>query len=653
MVLEDFSLPERGAVPRGGSFQSSSHEERGPWPASPRDRLAATVADFIVFLPILALVIAPFSREAREAQILGSEEAWSAAVGSALAAGFFALLVYQTLTVLVFGATPGKLALGLRVVSTSLPGGHRPRPIEAFLRALFWCLEVCLLGIPWLAVFSNERRRPVHDRVADTEVVTYSKSRRAVPAEPSLVEMSLASGFQSATLAVCAMVLTVEITRIQTRYASLESKIMRLEEEGYVCPEIKEAIDKSSVRRLDSTKDRLETALSLYLSGAVEKICVEAEAELALWKNEEAPLAYFAKAVAFEDIEKAEPYFEKACDESMRGDVCKAVALIRGSVREAEEEGERDRDAENQHERETLKVLTSIDETSPDYLRTLAVRYLVEKRDNESALSLLDAAMSFDGARDFAAQERAKALWRLGRKEEARAALTSALFLLGPEGRLNLAQWFCRNEVLASGCSSESTAACSQVREAVNDNEAWLHRPEIASAYLHTVSCSAKEESLQSLTERLPFMTGRRVAAALLKAQKGERREAVLELQEILKGSSSNRGVFLTDANVLLASIAENTDELAPVQSAWSRMDERSEGWLTVGRSLLKNLVRLGSWDAALTTGLKLRQEDRFDRESLELTLLAAKKAGRPIVEQTLLTGAERRPSSLQKRSRK
>lgn len=656
MVLDDFSLSKRGAPPRQFTADSSSSGERGPWPASPKDRLAANVADCVVFLPILALAVAPFSRQASEARLIGAEELWSSAVLSALIAGFLVLLAYQTLTVMILGATPGKFVLGLRVVSISTPNYQRPRPIEAFLRALFWCLEACMLGIPWLAVFSNERRRPMHDRIADTAVITYSKKRRAVPAEPTLAEMSIASGFQSATLAVFAMVLATQIGRLQVQSSSLELQLARFEDEGRLCPEVREAIEKSSVRRLDSIKDRLETTLTLYISGAVENICLEAEAELALWRNQETPLAYFAKGVALEDSEKASPYFEKACDGSKNTDVCKAMTLLQDMIaRDNRDEVERDRETENLRERDVLKTLAAIDEKSPDYLRALAVRYLIDKRDDETALSYLDSANHFDGARGFAAQERAKTLWRLGRKSEGRAAMISAFFLLDPEARLNLAQWFCRQEVLADGCSAEGITACQQVREAVNDNEIWLHRPEVASAFIHSVQCAAKEEkeALESIKERLPFRSGKRLVDVFLNLERNKRKEAVRELKDLLKGFQNTRSVFFTDASVILASIASRPDEIEQVQGAWNRMDERSEGWLTVGRSLLKNLVRLGVWDAAVATGLKLQQENRFDAQSLQLTLVAAKKAGRTQVEKALIESMTRQPSSLQKGSQK
>lgn len=656
MVLDDFSLSKRGANPRHLTPESASPGEKGPWPASPKDRLAANVADCVVFLPILALVTAPFSRQASEARLIGAEELWSSAVLSALIAGFLALLAYQTLTVILLGTTPGKLVLGLRVVSISTPNHLRPRPIEAFLRALFWCLEACMLGIPWLAVFSNERRRPMHDRIADTVVITYSKKRRAVPAEPTLAEMSLASGFQSATLSVFAMVLAIQIGRLQDQSSSFETQLARFEDEGRLCPEVREAIEKSSTRRLDSIKDRLETTLTLYISGAVENICLEAEAELALWRNQETPLAYLAKGVALEDSEQASKYFEKACDGSKNTDICKAITLLQDiEARDVRDDVERDREAENQHERDVLKALAAIDEKTPDYLRALAVRYLVDKRDDETVLSYLDSANHFDGARDFAAQERAKTLWRLNRKSEGRAAMISAFFLLNPEARLNLAQWFCRQEVLTDGCSADEAAACLQVREAVNDNEVWLHRPEVASAFIHSVHCSAKDEkdALESIKGRLPFKSGKRLVDVFLNLQKDKRKEAVRELKDLLKGFQNTRSVFFTDASVVLASIANGPDEIEAVQGAWNRMDERSEGWLTVGRSLLKNLVRLGVWDAAVATGLKLQQENRFDSQSLQLTLLAAKKAGRKQVERALVENLPRSPSSLPKGSEK
>ncbi len=50
--------------------------------------------------------------------------------------------------------------------------GERLSCWDCFVRSWFWIFEVLLLGIPFLAVFSNAKRRPLHDRVCDTLVVS-------------------------------------------------------------------------------------------------------------------------------------------------------------------------------------------------------------------------------------------------------------------------------------------------------------------------------------------------------------------------------------------------------------------------------------------------------------------------------------------------
>lgn len=636
--------------------QRSSHvdkEECGPWSVSPIDRLAAAVADLVIFIPLAALAIAPFGRQAREARILAADAEWGAAVVMALGAAFLALLAYQTITIVLLGATPGKLALDIKVVPLA-DENRRVQPLQAFMRSLFWSFELILLGIPWLAVFSNEQRRPIHDRVSDTRVVTFSKKRRASSAAPSLAEMAVASGFQSAALAIFAVVIISHLSEYHSRQAELNAHIAFLEDEGRLCTEVRESLERSTHRSGESVKDRLEAALTLYISGAVEAECLASESEFALWRGQESSLAYLAKGLSLEGEERAHEYFEKSCGGGENSESCRAISLIRG-----DEEG---REEESRFEKEAFDVIASLDKESPEYMRALAIRFLSERREDSQALKLMDEAYDVENMRSYAAQERAKALWRMGRKAEARAALMTAIYLLDSRSRVETAQWFCRHESLSSGCSDESLLACQPIREIVNANESWLMRSDVASAYIHAESCSglktgvAQANTLALLKDRVPLKSGKRFVEAIEDVQSGDREKAAMRLKELVHLAQKEEGAFLADANIMLLNLAKESDVTSFVQTSWERMSERGEGWLMVGRGLLKTLARLQDWDRALTLGLRLRQIDRFDPDSLQLTLLAARRSGKTQVEHLIANGwmdmkneerAERLPSSL------
>ena len=63
---------------------------------------------------------------------------------------------------------------------------------------IFWFLSLCGFGIPWLAIFSNSHRRPIHDRAADTLTLVSERARAA--ATPGLVESSMINGLNAAIL---------------------------------------------------------------------------------------------------------------------------------------------------------------------------------------------------------------------------------------------------------------------------------------------------------------------------------------------------------------------------------------------------------------------------------------------------------------------
>ena len=78
-------------------------------------------------------------------------------------------VLYLTVFWTLWGATPGKLALGLRVVRRS--DLERPEMPRALLRAVFWILSALPLGLGFLWAAWDKDKRAWHDRASDTRVV--------------------------------------------------------------------------------------------------------------------------------------------------------------------------------------------------------------------------------------------------------------------------------------------------------------------------------------------------------------------------------------------------------------------------------------------------------------------------------------------------
>ncbi len=77
-------------------------------------------------------------------------------------------IFYATWFVGKFGATPGKMALGLKIVK---PDGEYLTYMQAFGR--FWAemLSGLIMGIGYLMVAFDEEKRALHDRICATRVV--------------------------------------------------------------------------------------------------------------------------------------------------------------------------------------------------------------------------------------------------------------------------------------------------------------------------------------------------------------------------------------------------------------------------------------------------------------------------------------------------
>ncbi|HVP78298.1 MAG TPA: RDD family protein [Thermodesulfobacteriota bacterium] len=77
-------------------------------------------------------------------------------------------LAYTTYFVGTYGATPGKMACGLKVVR---PDGERISYARACGRFFADILSYTVLGIGYLMVALDEERRALHDRICDTRVI--------------------------------------------------------------------------------------------------------------------------------------------------------------------------------------------------------------------------------------------------------------------------------------------------------------------------------------------------------------------------------------------------------------------------------------------------------------------------------------------------
>lgn len=619
-------------------------EERCSRLAGPQDRLAAVVADLVLFSPLVSLAASPYRRMAFEAELRGRTDDRIFAILLGAGAGALLWMVLNTVFVSAFGATPGKIFFGLRV--ESLWGSRRVRPLSALMRSVAWILECACAGIPFIAVSANERRRPLHDRLADTVVVSVRERGAAGP--PGLAEISMASGVHSALLLIITSLCVTAFLHLRPGADDPTGPILALENEGVLCPSVGEA--RGEWMSPGPRPSRLAVALAMYGADVIGEDCLQAEAEWVFLNqgrsgsgsdsdlesmpsrrfSEETSLAYLAKALVHSDDSRLyEEYLSKSCREPFRSPACALARLIRlEETRSHEIEDTADKAAQVESETDAEVVVSSLSERDPAYLKIWVIRYFMETRQYDRALIAIDQMAPERKVGSFFGRQRTRALWGLGLKDQARLAMRSAMDTLEPGERVELARWFCFNET-AQGCSEQSRQSCGLLRSAVASESSWLESAEVAAAYIRGESCQGgwNEKRLRTLQEKIPSPDAKAYLGALALLQGDNAEGGIGDLKKIASMSRTDNPFFF-EANLRLAQLAKTPEELETIQKTWSELDRGSEGWTHLGLKLMDRFKSWGLWNRILEVGFKMVESERFDRDLYRSMVVAAFRAG-------------------------
>jgi uncharacterized RDD family membrane protein YckC len=168
-------LPQQTAPPTG--FLPSGPEAVESEPAGFGVRLAAGAMDLLLVMLLFNVLSIPWAEELRGMQAAATAEAGKAVPDMALllhvnATLFVPLLLLRSLYTAAFhawvGATPGKLALGLKLVAMN---GGKPGLGRVLLRTLLETITLATLGIGFGVMMLGGDGRALHDLLAGTRVV--------------------------------------------------------------------------------------------------------------------------------------------------------------------------------------------------------------------------------------------------------------------------------------------------------------------------------------------------------------------------------------------------------------------------------------------------------------------------------------------------
>lgn len=609
MVISNWTTPDSSNAPQPNRLVTSEPQLSL---ARPLDRLAAAIIDiFILLVPLYILLSAPLKKWMMTSFILGSEPDFVATVLAMFFLAVSILVTYQSVGHYFWGATIGKRIYDLRVVP--MFPGEKLGFWDHVLRSGIWIGELLLLGLPWLAVYSNPKRRPMHDRLCDTVVVTRAPS--GVPG-PLDWERSLVRTLFAGLLGFLALVVALQVRGAIDKLKMEKSLAAIVDRDLGDCEVVSNSVNEDDA----DPHHRLKMAMTLYAAGLADRSCLESEVEGEIAKQiPVAPITYLAQAFIYaDDAEISNSYLDEVCEVAPGTVECSMSQLV------------------TSWSDEDWSAVAEILKSSPKgsgYMEVWGIRHYMKQAQYGSALDTLDALLSNRELAEFSLVQRVKALFNLYRESEAVAAFQQAVLALAPEQGTDLSAWVCSQQ-LQTGCGAVAGPACSQALPESTTQEIDFEYTPLALSHLLAMECKSEQGiDYASFGDAVRDPDWQVFFAANASRAKDKKSSAEL-FSQLLKSESAPELLRVEAARrwVEIASPAQMND----VVKSWLEFDSR-EGWVKIGNMLFSRLAEQKNAELALKVAQRLAADESLS--PLAIRILAG-------ITSDAETAGERQPAS-------
>jgi uncharacterized RDD family membrane protein YckC len=478
------------------------------------DRVLALFFDILLATPIFSFILYPLSVKLENQFYIdaNSSEFTVFLILNALAY-LFLWTVFQTVSLYFFGTTPGKHIAKIKVISIkSFEGQYESQKnieslsiFQCLQRSFTWSFEALLFCIPYFEVLSHPLRRPLHDRSAETMVITLKQQGDL---GPHPLETRFVRNMMVMTFSLFAFWSVTKSFALYTAAKEHQFKMIEVEKGENLCSQITE-----------TTTDyysRIDLALSRFLAKEVDATCLEKETNFVLWtqSSDLKSWGYLAQSylVNYDKALKSQ-YLNKVCAEDQDSSAC----LI----------------AKNNFENKTLTA------------KVLQIQKLNENIEYKKALDTLRDLSAVPGFSDFIQAESVKAFWYLEKPLEAKGAYLNSILHINNEQQKSLAAWMCHQQTQTS-CKPHSYAACDDLEQIVLESGSEDLDLDSATALVKARDCQGTDKMklvlLQSPIEKYKSFKKwleivNRASTQDKNARNHERDRAELEL--IIKDASS------------------------------------------------------------------------------------------------------------------
>ncbi len=554
--------------------------------ARPLDRLAAAIIDvFILLVPLYILLSAPLKRWMMTSFILGSEPDFLATILAMVLLAILILVVYQTVCHYFYSATIGKRIFDLRVVP--MFAGEKLGFWDQCLRSVLWSVELVCLGLPWLSVFSNPKRRPMHDRFCDTVVVTRSPAGVRGPLQ---WERNLVRGLFAALMLMLVLSATIQIRGALDKLKMEKSLAAIVDRDLGDCEVVSSSADEESI----DPHNRLKTAMTLYAAGLADRSCLESEVEGEIAKQiAVAPITYLAQAFIYaDDAEISNSYLDEVCEMAPGTVECSMSQLV------------------TSWSDEDWPAVEEILKSAPKgsgYMEVWGVRHYMKQAAYVNALASLDLLLNNRELAEFSLAQRVKALFNFYKEPEAVAAFQQAVITLPPDQGEDLSSWVCAQQ-LQNGCVARTGTACMHAMPGAVTQEIDFERPAHALAHVLALECKGEQNlDYASFASAVKDPDWQMFFQANVKRQKEEKGGASELFGKLLK-SETAPDLLKVEAVRRWVKFASPI-QMEKLVDSWTDFSSR-EGWVKIGNLLFARLAEQKNPELALKVARHLANDE-------------------------------------------
>jgi uncharacterized RDD family membrane protein YckC len=597
MVTPDWTAPQasKNSKEPNVSFEPAETHAGNSLLARPLDRLAAVIVDnFVILAPLYILFSSPLKKWMTVSYLTGSEAEFLVNVFGMVLAGVSLIVLYQTFMHYFFRATVGKYLFDVRVVS--MFPGQQPTLWDCFIRSWIWCFEIVCFMLPLLSVFSNGQRRPWHDRLCDTVVVSHSRAGVAAPAR---WEQALVRSFFTFFLAIMGLSVLAQIQGTIDKVKADAMLAALVDRDAGAC----EVVSKNLTDE-DSEKEhgRLELAMTLYAAGLAERTCLESEVEREVsMQVPVAPITYLAQAfIHADDADISNSYLDQVCEESPSSVECSMSQVVSQWSEEDWEAVE--------------ESLTKAPRGS-GYLEVWGVRHFMKQAHYSKALALLNGLIPQRYLSEFSMVQRVKGFFNSYREPEAEAALLQAVSTLPETDSKELSAWVCAQQ-LQHGCAAMDGVACQQVGMKKEENaEIDFEESNEALARVLALECHNDGQiDYLSFADAVRSEDWQTFFRANLKHQKGDK-DASAHLFSQLIFSPEAPDILKIESARRWAQFANRT-QIEELYEQWRVLDSK-ETWVKTGNFLFRRMTEAGHHDLALKVARYLMNTESLSPQAL------------------------------------